>query len=152
MLYITRKVEFCASHRLFNPNFSDDKNAQIYGRCSNLHGHGHNYTMEVTIKGRPDPDTGMIIDLKDLKKLIGEAIVDKVDHKNLNVDVDFLDGVIPTTENLVVAFWQILASALPANCQLHEVRLWETENNVAFYRGEGAEIVRHKTPAAAPPA
>jgi 6-pyruvoyltetrahydropterin/6-carboxytetrahydropterin synthase len=147
MLYITRKVEFCASHRLCNPNFSDEQNAAVYGRCSNPHGHGHNYTMEVTIKGRPDPNTGMIIDLKDLKKVIHEVIIEKVDHKNLNVDVDFLQGVIPTTENLVVVFWEILAGALPPHCQLHEIRLWETENNVAYYRGEGAEIVRHSAPA-----
>lgn len=143
MLYITRRAEFCSSHRLFNPHFSDEKNERIYGRCSNPNGHGHSYAMEVTICGTPDPDTGMIMDLKDLKALIEREIVGKVDHKNLNLDVDFLAGVIPTTENLVVSFWEILGKNLPPNCRLQEVRLWETENNIAFYRGEGATIVRH---------
>ena len=94
MIYITRRLEFCASHRLYNPEFSDEKNERIFGLCNNPNGHGHNYVLEVTVKGEVDPQTGMVLDLKALKKLINEEIINKVDHKNLNVDVDFLKEVI----------------------------------------------------------
>ncbi|MGI8907268.1 MAG: 6-carboxytetrahydropterin synthase [Candidatus Sumerlaeaceae bacterium] len=143
MIYISRKVEFCASHRLYNPEFSDEKNQAIYGRCNNVNGHGHNYVLEVTLRGSIEPDTGMVMDLKALKVLLEEEILEKVDHKNLNVDVDFLDGVIPTAENIVASFWNILEDKLPSNCELFEMKLWESENNLALYRGEGVEIVRH---------
>jgi 6-pyruvoyltetrahydropterin/6-carboxytetrahydropterin synthase len=143
MLYITRKVEFCASHRLCNPAFTDEENFATYGQCASVNGHGHNYTLEVTIKGQPSPETGMIMDLKDLKKLIEREIMERVDHKNLNVDVPFLEGVIPTTENLCICFWDLLAPHLPRGCESHELRLWETDNNLAFYRGEGATVTRH---------
>lgn len=149
MLYISRRVDFCASHRLFNPTLSDEENARIYGCCTNPNGHGHNYTVEVIVKGQPDPMTGMIMDLKELKDLIKAEIVDRVDHKHLNVDVEFLEGVIPTTENLALAFWQILETRLPEGVRLHEIKVWETENNMAFYRGEPAELVRHHAAAGA---
>jgi len=113
MIYITRRLEFCAGHRLFNPAFSDEKNADTFGLCNNLNGHGHNYVLEVTIKGEVDPETGMVLDLKSLKKLINEEIVDKVDHKNLNVDVEFLKNVIPTAENLAIHFWDGTGSQVP---------------------------------------
>src|SRR5262245_6506509 len=99
MVSITRRVEFCASHRLFNPKFSDEKNDALYGRCNNPNGHGHNYVLEVTVAGEVDPETGMVMDLKELKKVLDREIIDRVDHKNLNMDVDFLKGVIPTAEN-----------------------------------------------------
>ena len=143
MIYISRKVEFCASHRLYNPEFSDEKNEATYGRCNNVNGHGHNYILEVTLRGTIDPYTGMVMDLKALKTLLEHEILEKVDHKNLNVDVDFLEGVIPTAENIVASFWNILEDKLPQNCELFEMKLWESENNLAFYRGEGVEIVRH---------
>jgi 6-pyruvoyltetrahydropterin/6-carboxytetrahydropterin synthase len=143
MVYITRRVEFCASHRLYNPNFTDEENDALYGRCNNRNGHGHNYVLEVTVKGEVDAETGMVMDLKRLKTLLDEEIVARVDHMNLNLDVDFLQGVIPTAENIVVSFWQIIEDRLADSCQLHELRLWESENNMAFYRGEGAEIARH---------
>ncbi|MBX7245338.1 MAG: 6-carboxytetrahydropterin synthase [Candidatus Sumerlaeaceae bacterium] len=143
MVYITRKVDFCASHRLYNPEFTDEKNDRIYGRCNNPNGHGHNYELEVTLRGSVDPETGMVMDLKALKTLLVQEIIDKVDHKNLNVDVDFLAGVIPTAENIVVSFWQILEKRLPRNCELHEMKLWESADNMAYYRGEGAELARH---------
>lgn len=148
MVYITRKVEFCASHRLHNPNFTNEKNDAVYGRCNNPSGHGHNYVLEVTVRGKVAPDTGMVMDLKELKKVLFEEIVDRVDHKNLNVDVDFMQGVIPTAENIVVSFWQILEKRLAGRCELFEIRLWESDNNIAFYRGEDAEITRHTAPAA----
>jgi 6-pyruvoyltetrahydropterin/6-carboxytetrahydropterin synthase len=144
MIYISRRVEFCASHRLCNPNFSEQENWETYGRCTNPSGHGHNYVLEVVLRGSIEPKTGMLMDLKALKQLIEREIIERVDHKNLNVDVDFMEGVIPTAENMVVSFWNLLQDKLPPNCELHEMRLWETDNNMAFYRGEGAEIVRHR--------
>lgn len=141
-MYLSRKVEFCASHRLHSPALSDEENEQLYGRCNNPNGHGHNYVLEVVITGPIDRKTGMIMDLKALKDLLEEHIIDRVDHKNLNVDVDFLRGVIPTAENIVASFWEILEDKLPVNCRLYEMKLWETDNNVALYRGEGAEVHR----------
>jgi 6-pyruvoyltetrahydropterin/6-carboxytetrahydropterin synthase len=143
MVYISRRVEFCASHRLHNPEFSDAENDAIYGLCNNPNGHGHNYRLEVTVRGRVDPQTGMVMDLKRLKQVLEDVIVARVDHKHLNLDVDFMAGVIPTAENIAVAFWQILEQSLDGSCELYEVRVWENENNVAFYRGEGAELARH---------
>ena len=142
MVYISRKVDFCASHRLHTPALGDAENEKLYGRCNNLNGHGHNYTMEVTVVGSVDPDTGMVMDLKALKDLLQVEIVDRVDHKNINVDVDFMQGVIPTAENMVVSFWNLLEDKMPDNCRLFELRLWETDNNIAFYRGEGARVHR----------
>lgn len=134
MIYITRRLEFCASHRLFNPKFSDKKNEETFGLCNNPNGHGHNYVLEVTVKGDIDPETGMVLDLKTLKKLINREIVDKVDHKNFNMDVDFMDGVIPTAENIAIKFWDILESKIN-NGKLHELKLYESERNYVVYRG-----------------
>ncbi len=138
MIYITRKLEFCASHRLYNPKFSDKENEETFGLCNNPNGHGHNYVLEVTVKGEVDPETGMVLDLKILKKLINEEIVDKVDHKNLNVDVDFLDGIIPTAENIAIHFWDILESKIH-NGKLHQIKLYESERNFVIYRGKVSE-------------
>jgi 6-pyruvoyltetrahydropterin/6-carboxytetrahydropterin synthase len=138
VIYISRKVEFCASHRLYSPAMSDAENEKLYGKCCNANGHGHNYVLEVTVCGSIGKDTGMAMNLKALKDLLHREIVDRVDHKNLNMDVDFMQGVIATTENMVVKFWGFLEDKLPENCRLYEVRLWETDNNVAFYRGDGA--------------
>lgn len=135
IVYVTRKVQFNAAHRLHNPERSDAWNRETFGKCNNPNWHGHNYTLEVTVKGIPDPETGYVIDLGRLKEIIQERIVDRCDHANLNLDVDFLQGIIPSTENLVVAFWQQLEPALPVG-QLHSVRLYETERNIAEYRGE----------------
>jgi 6-pyruvoyltetrahydropterin/6-carboxytetrahydropterin synthase len=135
MVYLTRKEYFCASHRLYNPDYSDEKNFKIYGKCSYPNGHGHNYDLEVTVVGQPDESTGMIIDLKDLSEMIRREITEKVDHRNLNVDVDFLRGIIPTAENLVRIFWKVLDSSMQ-NCRLYSIKLSETPNNYAEYRGE----------------
>ena len=134
-VYVTRKVHFNAAHRLHNPARSDAWNRETFGKCNNPNWHGHNYLLEVTVAGEPDPDTGYVIDLGVLKGLVEEKIVDKVDHKNLNLEVDFLEGVLPSTENFVVAIWNELNEALPLG-RLHAVRLYETERNVAEYRGE----------------
>jgi 6-pyruvoyltetrahydropterin/6-carboxytetrahydropterin synthase len=134
MIYITRRLEFCASHRLFNPKFSDQKNEETFGLCNNPNGHGHNYVLEVTVAGDIDPDTGMVLDLKTLKKLINREIVDKVDHKNFNMDVDFMKDVIPTAENIAIKFWNILESKID-NGTLYELKLYESERNYVVYRG-----------------
>ena len=134
-VYVTRKVHFNAAHRLHNPARSDAWNRETFGKCNNPNWHGHNYVLEVTVAGEPDPDTGYVIDLGVLKGLVEEKIVDKVDHKNLNLEVDFLEGVLPSTENFVVAIWNELNEAVPSG-RLHAVRLYETERNVAEYRGE----------------
>jgi len=139
MIYITRKLEFCASHRLFNPEYSDEKNAQVFGLCNNPNGHGHNYVMEVTVRGDVHPETGMVLDLKALKQLVNEEIILKVDHKNLNVDVPFLKDVIPTAENLAIRFWETLETKLEG--QLYEIKLYESERNFVIYRGNSHERV-----------
>jgi len=134
MVYLTRKEYFCASHRLFNPAFSDEENLRIYGKCAYANGHGHNYEIEITVIGEPDPSTGMILDLKILSDIIKKEITDKVDHRHLNFDVDFLKGIIPTAENLAIAFWNILQPKLPVG-KLYAFRVYETPNNFAEYRG-----------------
>lgn len=131
---ITKQVEFSAAHRLFHPDYSDEKNWEVFGICNNPNGHGHNYVLDVTIEGPPDPETGMIFDLKRLKDLIDERLIQKVDHKNLNVDVDFLRGRVPTVENLILAFWEQLDGRLDG-CRLRELKLYESRSNFACYRG-----------------
>jgi 6-pyruvoyltetrahydropterin/6-carboxytetrahydropterin synthase len=135
LVYVTRRTHFNAAHRLHNPQKSDEWNRETFGKCNNPNWHGHNYILEVTVKGTPDPDTGYVIDLSDLKRIIEERIIDRCDHRNLNEDVDFLRGILPSTENFVVAIWKQLEAALPAG-HLHRVRLYETERNMAEYYGE----------------
>lgn len=135
IVYVTRVVHFNAAHRLHNPDRTDEWNRRVYGKCNNPNWHGHNYTMEVTVAGEPDPETGYVIDLGVLKRLIEETVLDRVDHANLNLDVDFMQGILPSTENFVVAIWQQLVGVLPTG-RLHAIRLYETERNVAEYRGE----------------
>ena len=134
-VYITRKAHFNAAHRLHNPDKSDEWNRDAYGKCNHPNWHGHNYNLEVTIAGEPDADTGYVMDLGTLKRIIRENIIEPCDHRNLNLDVDFLSGVIPSSENLVVAFWKQLEPHIKS-ARLVSVRLWETERNVAEYRGE----------------
>src|SRR5512140_2194511 len=103
MVFVTRKASFSASHRLFNPSWPDARNAEVFGKCNNPNGHGHNYDIEVTVGGGPPAETGMVIDLKKLADIIEQEVIERVDHKNLNIDVDFLRGMIPTAENMAVA-------------------------------------------------
>ena len=135
MLYVTRKETFSAAHRLFNPSFSDKENEKIFGKCSNPNWHGHNYILEVTVAGEVDPGTGFVINLSTLKEIIKEYIIAKVDHKNLNLDTDFMKDIIPSTENIARAIWKELADKLPSG-KLYSVKLSETENNYFEYRGE----------------
>jgi 6-pyruvoyltetrahydropterin/6-carboxytetrahydropterin synthase len=134
-MIVTARLTFSAAHRLHNPNRDADWNRRTYDKCDNPRGHGHNYGLQVSVRGRIDPETGMVIDLKRLKDIMRERVIDRVDHTNLNEDVDFLRGVIPTAENLARAFWQQLANALP-NGELHELVLEETERNSVTYHGE----------------
>ncbi|MFM8618796.1 MAG: 6-pyruvoyl trahydropterin synthase family protein [Opitutaceae bacterium] len=138
VVHITRQVHFNSAHRLYNPNRSLAWNQAKFGLCTNPHWHGHNYVLEVTVKGRPDPETGYIMDLSDLKRILHEAVVDKCDHRNLNDEVDFLRGTIPSTENLVIAFWREIAPHLPPRARLHRVRLYETPRNFADFFGPDA--------------
>jgi 6-pyruvoyltetrahydropterin/6-carboxytetrahydropterin synthase len=135
IVYLTRRATFCAGHRLFNPAFDEGKNRAIFGKCSNPNGHGHNYVLEVTVVGQPDPLTGMVMNLSDLDRLMEDAVIQKVDHRNLNVDVPEFRDVILTVENIAVVFWKMLSERLSPGL-LCEIRLRETENNVAVYRGE----------------
>jgi len=135
MIYFTRRSTFSASHRLWSNQLTEAENYVIYEKCANPNGHGHNYVLEVTVQGIPDKRTGMVLNLTDLKHTMNEQILKRVDHKHLNYDVPWLEGCIPTTEVLVVKFWERLADALPTG-MLYEVKLHETENNLASYRGE----------------
>jgi len=134
-MIVTARLTFSAAHRLNNPKYDAEWNRRTYDKCDNPRGHGHNYTLQVSVKGRIDPETGMVIDLKRLKDIVRERVIDRVDHTNLNEDVDFLRGVIPTAENLARAFWQQLAGAISEGA-LFEVALQETEKNSVIYRGE----------------
>jgi 6-pyruvoyltetrahydropterin/6-carboxytetrahydropterin synthase len=131
---VTRRLRFNAAHRVHNPALSDAENERLFGKCNNPNWHGHNYTLEVTVEGEVDPRTGYVIDLGDLKRVGEEHLIRHLDHKNLNLDVPFMAGVIPTTENLVVACWRILAPRV-APARLARLRLWETENHYADYDG-----------------
>jgi 6-pyruvoyltetrahydropterin/6-carboxytetrahydropterin synthase len=135
MVYVTRRATFSAAHRLYNPQLPEAENEAIYDKCSNEHGHGHNYVVEVTVVGEPRPETGYVIDLKKLKEIVGREIIDKVDHKHLNLDVGFMKGIIPTAENIAMAFWKVLVPKISEGT-LYSIRLHETENNVVEYRGE----------------
>ena len=135
IVYITRKEHFNAAHKLFNPNWSQEKNDAVFGRCANKNWHGHNFDLFVTVKGSPDDETGFIVDLKKLRDIINEHVVDKLDHKNINVDVDFMSGKMASIENLAIGIWEQLEPHLPSG-RLHRVKLWETHNNYVEYYGE----------------
>lgn len=136
MVFITRKEHFNAAHKLFKVEWSDAKNLEVFGKCSNPNWHGHNYELYVTVKGNPDPVTGFVIDLKKLSTLIKSKVIDKLDHKNINLDVDFMTGKMPSTEILAVEIWNQLHNEIRnLGAALHCVKLMETENNCAEYYG-----------------
>jgi 6-pyruvoyltetrahydropterin/6-carboxytetrahydropterin synthase len=137
-VFITRQVHFNSAHRLYNPTKSLAWNQKQYGLCTNPHWHGHNYVLEVTLKGRPDPVTGYIMDLGELKRILFRAVVDRCDHRNLNDEVPFLRGIIPSTENLAIAFWHEIAPHIHPPAALHSVRLYETPRNYAEFFGPDA--------------
>lgn len=137
MIFVTRKAHFNAAHRLHNSDKSDDWNRDTFGKCNNPNWHGHNYQIEVTVAGEPNPETGYVIDLGKLKSIIRNRILEPCDHKNLNVEVSFLENVIPTTENLVQAFFEQLEEDVNktayGDSKLYSVKLYETERNIAEY-------------------
>lgn len=131
---VTRRLRFNAAHRVYNPSLSDAENDATFGKCNNPNWHGHNYTLDVSVEGPIDERTGYVMDLSRLKQLVNRQVLSAVDHKNFNLDVPFMQGVIPTAENIVVAFWKILQPAVePA--RLVRLVLWETENNYVEYSG-----------------
>jgi len=139
MLYVSRKEHFNAAHKLYNPEWSREKNVEVFGPCANENWHGHNFDLIVTIKGIPDPGSGFVVDLKKLSTLIKAEVIEKLDHKNLNVDVDFMQGKLASCENLIVEIWRILdkhLSAITSNGKLHSLRLYETPRNYVEYFGE----------------
>jgi 6-pyruvoyltetrahydropterin/6-carboxytetrahydropterin synthase len=131
---ITRRMHFNAAHRVHNPALSDAENTALFGKCNNPNWHGHNYVLDVSVSGEVSSKTGYVADLSKIKEVVNREVIDKVDHKNLNVEVDFMRGKIPTTENIVVAMWNVLAPAV-APAKLEKLVLWETQNNSAEYRG-----------------
>jgi 6-pyruvoyltetrahydropterin/6-carboxytetrahydropterin synthase len=135
MIYLTRKAEFSASHYYHNPAFTPEENLRVFGKCSNLNGHGHNYTLEVTVKGEVNPNTGFVVDLKDLKDTMNREVVDAMDHRHLNKEVPEFAKQIPTTENLAIAIWQRLQPRLQL-AKLHRVRVYESPDLFADFYGE----------------
>ncbi len=135
-VYITRREHFNAAHKLWNDEWSDEKNETVFGRCSNQNWHGHNYQIFVTVKGTPSPDTGFVIDLKDLSKIMKQYILNPLDHKNLNLDVPFMKGTMASTENLVIKIWEEIERPIQeAGGILTKIKLSETENNFVEYYG-----------------
>jgi 6-pyruvoyltetrahydropterin/6-carboxytetrahydropterin synthase len=134
--YITRRETFNAAHKLWRENWSQEKNDEVFGKCSNHNWHGHNFTLFVTVKGLPNSDTGFVINLKDLSRIIKELIIEPLDHKNLNLDVPFMKGILASTENLVIEIWKILDKPVrDAGGELAKIKLIETENNFVEYFG-----------------
>lgn len=129
-------MHFCAAHRLHRPDWSDERNREVFRSCANPNWHGHNYELDVTVEGPVDADTGYVMDLKQLRDLVQDGVIDEVDHANLNMDVGWLDGIIPTTENVVVAIWHRLRERMPSEVELVKLVLWETPRNRAEYAGE----------------
>ena len=137
MIYLTRRERFNAAHRMYRKEWSDEKNYEIFGKCANPNWHGHNYELFVTVKGEPDPETGLLINLKSVSTIIREKVIDKLDHKNINLEVDFMQGKIASTENLAMAIWEELEA--PFNnigIRLHMIRIKESENNIVEYQKE----------------
>ncbi|MCG8477179.1 MAG: 6-carboxytetrahydropterin synthase [Cytophagales bacterium] len=140
MIYLSKELSFCAAHKLYNPNWSKEKNEKVFEGCAHENWHGHNYDLTVTVKGEPDPETGMVMNFKDLKKIVKKEIIKKVDHKNLNTDVDFMKGEMTTAEVFVGKMWGILAPKIEqetgGRVKLHCLKLYETKSSFAEYYGE----------------
>lgn len=137
MMYITRRERFSAAHRLAQADWSDEKNWEVFGKCSSPNWHGHNYVLHVTVKGEIKPSTGFIVDLSELSNIINKHVIEKVDHKNINLDVDFMKGKISSTENLAIAIWEELEQPIAdIGGQIHCIKLQETENNYVEYFGK----------------
>ena len=137
MIYITRRERFNSAHKLSRDDWSEEKNLQIFGKCANPNYHGHNYDLLVTVKGEPNPDTGCVLDLIALKAIVLAYVIDKLDHKNINLDVDFMMGKMASAEILAIEIWnQLVEPIAKAGAQLHAIKIIETENNMVEYFGE----------------
>ena len=136
MVYLTRLEHFNAAHKLYNPAWNREKNEEVFGICANENWHGHNYELLVTVKGNPDPDTGFLFDVKRLSNIIKDKVIEKLDHKNLNIDVDFMKGTMCSTENLAIAIWKQLEPHIPSSVKLHCVKLYETPRIYVEYFGD----------------
>lgn len=136
MVYLTRHEHFNAAHKLYNPNWTEEKNVSVFGKCANSNWHGHNYELIVTVKGKINEGTGFLIDVKVLSAILQEYVCDKLDHRNLNLDVDFMAGKLASTENLAIAIWQQITPHLPEGVKLHCVKLYETPRICVEYFGE----------------
>lgn len=136
MVYLTRLEHFNAAHKLYNPSWSREKNEEVFGKCANDNWHGHNYELLVTVKGRPDPGTGFLFDVKQLSLIIRTHVIEKLDHRNLNMDVDFMQGIMCSTENLAIGIWNVLKPHIPPVVELHCVKLYETPRIYIEYFGE----------------
>lgn len=137
MIYITRRERFNAAHKLYREDWTKEENLAVFGKCSNKNWHGHNYELFVTVKGEIKPETGFVVDLKELRDIINKEIIDKIDHSNINLDVDFMKGKMASTEVLAVEIWkQLLPHIEKDGVQLHAIKLCETENNYVEYFGE----------------
>jgi 6-pyruvoyltetrahydropterin/6-carboxytetrahydropterin synthase len=134
LVTITRLLHFNAAHRVHNPSLTEAENTALFGKCNNPNWHGHNYRLEVSVRGPIDARTGYVMDLGTLRDVVEREVIEKTDHRNFNIDVDYMQGIIPTTENIVVAMWQVIAPAV-APAQLVRLRLWETDNNYVDYDG-----------------
>ena len=136
VVYVTRRERFNAAHKLWNDSWSKEKNLEVFGKCANPNWHGHNYELHVTVKGTPSADTGYCMDLKDLKDIVNDKVIEPLDHKNINLDVPFMAGKMSSTENIIIAIWEQLEGPISeTGCTLHKLRLYETENNYADYYG-----------------
>lgn len=133
---VTRRLHFSAAHRLARDDWEPERNRRVFGLCSSPNWHGHNYELDVTVEGEIDPETGYVMDLKALRDVVEREVIEDLDHRNLNLDVPWLEGVCPTTENLVVAIWERIAPALPEGVRLARLVLWETPRNYVEYTGE----------------
>ena len=136
VFHLTRKEHFNAAHKLFNPQWTKEKNDEVFGKCANENWHGHNFELYVTLKGHPDPETGFVFDVKKLSQIIKKEVIEKIDHKNLNVDVDFMSGKLCSIENLVAGIWQQLEPNIPGDVKLHCLKLYETARIYVEYYGE----------------
>lgn len=135
-VYITRRETFNAAHKLWQPNWTEEKNNEVFGRCANKNWHGHNFVLFVTVCGDPDPETGFVMNLKDLSAIIKQEVTEKLDHKNLNLDVSFLEGIMASTENIAIVIWEILEPKIATyGAELSKIKLVETENNFVEYFG-----------------
>lgn len=138
MVYLTRLEHFNAAHKLYNPNWSREQNEEVFGACANENWHGHNYNLYVTVKGEPHPETGFVYDVKKLSIIINEHVIKQLDHRNLNLDVPFLEGKLCSTENLAIAIWDQLNPHIPTGVQLHSIKLYETPRIYVEYFGKQA--------------